>query len=81
MKLKNIDDVKSFLTAVDQCENDVWLKSIYGDNYNLKSKLCQYIAVAALLGKHGEELELFASNKKDEAILLNYLTNHPEVIR
>ena len=49
MKLKNIDQVHEFLKVVNECEGDVYLTSQYGDKYNLKSKLSQYIAVAALL--------------------------------
>ena len=49
------------------CTGDVILTSEYGDKYNLKSTLSQYIAIAALLGQHGEELELWCSNREDEA--------------
>lgn len=48
MKLRNIEDVEGFLDAVSQCTGDVWLESPYGDKYNLKSKLSQYIAMGAL---------------------------------
>lgn len=56
MKIKNVKDVNVFLGVVNECTGDVILTSEYGDKYNLKSTLSQYIAIAALLGQHGEEL-------------------------
>ena len=58
MKIKNVKDVNVFLGVVNECTGDVILTSEYGDKYNLKSTLSQYIAIAALLGQHGVELEL-----------------------
>ena len=80
MKLKNIDQVHEFLKVVDECSEDVYLTSSFGDKYNLKSKLSQYIAVAALLGDHGEELELWCDNKDDEKKMLDYLAEHRDVM-
>ncbi len=80
MKLQNIDQVHEFLKVVDECKEDVYLTSSFGDKYNLKSKLSQYIAVAALLGDHGEELELWCDNKEDEQKMLDFLTVHKEVM-
>jgi hypothetical protein len=56
MKIKNIKDVETFLKVVNECEGGVTLTSVYGDKYNLKSTLTQYVAVAALVGEHGDEL-------------------------
>ncbi len=80
MKLQNIEQVHEFLKIVDDCQGDVYLTSQYGDKYNLKSKLSQYIAVAALLGEHGEELEIWCDHKDDEAVVLKYLTEHQEIM-
>ena len=41
MKIKNIKDVETFLKVVDECKGDVTLTSVYGDKFNLKSKLTQ----------------------------------------
>lgn len=73
MKLTNIEQVNDLISVVNKCEGDVWLTSQYGDRYSLKSKLSQYIAIGALLGEHGDELELFAANKQDESLLLEWL--------
>ena len=39
MKIKNIKDVETFLKVVDECKGDVTLTSVYGDKFNLKSKI------------------------------------------
>ena len=73
MKLSNVTDVKKFIAAVNSCENDVYLKSLEGDVFNLKSSLSQYIAIGRLLEESGDSLELFAQTREDEARLLTML--------
>ena len=73
MKLNNIKDVQKFLAAVNACEHDVYLKSQEGDVFNLKSSLSQYIAVGRLIEESGDDLELFAQTREDEARLMNML--------
>lgn len=80
MRLTNIDNVKEFLAIVDNCKGDVYLTSQYGDHYNLKSKLTQYVAVGALLNKDGSALELFCTDKQDEIAFLNFFGHYPETI-
>lgn len=80
MKIKNIKDVNTFLNVVNECTGDVTLTSAYGDKFNLKSQLSQYVAVAALLGEHGEDLELWCSDKVDEAKMLQMFKDHPEMM-
>ena len=79
MKLTKIDHVEDFLAAVNECEGDVTLTSQYGDKYNLKSLLSQYVAIGALLGDHGDELELWCDSKDDEAKFLKFFAEHPEM--
>lgn len=55
MKIKNIKHVETFLTVVNECKWEVTLTSVYGDKYNLKSSLTQYVVVAALLGEIKDE--------------------------
>ena len=71
MKLSKIEQVNEFLAIVDKGE--VTLRSVDGDIFNLKSKLSQYIAIAALLGQHGDELELFCSDSSDEGKFMHFL--------
>ena len=73
MKLNNVKDVQKFIETVNACENDVYLKSVEGDVFNLKSSLSQYIAIGRLIEDAGESLELFAQTREDEALLLNML--------
>lgn len=80
MKIKNVKDVNVFLGVVNECTGDVILTSEYGDKYNLKSTLSQYIAIAALLGQHGEELELWCSNREGEAKFLHMFQDNPEMM-
>ncbi len=79
MKLRNVDQVNEFLDVVKECRGNVLLKSAQGDTYNMKSTLSQYIAVGALLGEKGDELELFCDYKEDELKFISFLTEHPEV--
>ena len=80
MKLIKISQIEDFLQAVNAAKDNVWLTSIYGDKYNLKSPLSQYyIVIKALLRDKGDELELFCDNKEDEALFLSFFYNHPEV--
>lgn len=80
MKLTKISQVEDFLTIVNTCKGDVTLTSQYGDKYNMKSLLTQYVAIGALLGERGDELELFCSLKEDEAKFLKFFNENPEVI-
>ncbi|MCQ2500393.1 MAG: polya polymerase [Lachnospiraceae bacterium] len=76
MKLKDANQVNSFLAAVNECKDQVYLVSPYGDKFNLKSQLTQYIAIAALVNQAGDDLELFCDNKEDEAIMLKYIIDN-----
>jgi len=80
MKLKKIEQVKDFLAAIDQCKGNVTLSSVYGDVFNLKSAFNQYIAMGALLGEKGDELELFCENREDEALMERFFLEHPETL-
>jgi len=79
MRLKNIEEVNAFLATVDSCNDNVWLLSKYGDKFNLKSKLSQYIAMSALLRDEQEVLELFCASKEDEVKFLKYFEDYPDV--
>ena len=73
MKLKNIKEVEQFRNVIHECTGDVYLKSQEGDVFNLKSAMSEYIALGRLLSEQGDSLELFADNKEDEVLLLNFL--------
>ena len=52
-----------------KCKGDVHLISQYGDNYNLKSRLTQYLAIAAMAKEYGDALELFCDVRTTRSIL------------
>lgn len=47
MKLKNGVSFADFLNQVDQCEGEVFYKTIEGDQLNLKSQLSKYLFLVA----------------------------------
>ena len=73
MKIRSMQDIEAFKKAIGKCEGEVWLESIYGDRYNLKSVLSQYIAMAELLRDRNGDLELFARLPEDQMILMAFL--------
>ena len=79
MKFTTLAEVNDFLKTVDSCKGEVWLESIYGDKYVLKSVLCHYIAKTKLLVEHGHELELFCQFAEDEQLFFKYFHDHLDV--
>ena len=80
MKIKNIKDVETFLKIVNESEGGVTLTSVYGDKYNLKSTLTQYVAVTAHVGEHRNKIELWCSNKNDEKKFLQMFNENTEML-
>ena len=64
---------------IDECEGEVWLESTFGDKYNLKSMLSQYVAIGELISQRGEDLELFARNQNDTMKLIDFLSKHSDL--
>lgn len=79
MKLHNLGEVNDFLATIARCSGEVWLQDQEGSRINLRSRLSQYVAVGALLGDHGDELELFCELPADEARFYVLLSEHPEM--
>lgn len=80
MKIKTAKDVREFLAVADSCEGHVWLESPWGDKFNLKSELSQYVAAANLIKEKGDLLELFCQLREDEARFLKFFDQHPETL-
>lgn len=80
MKILNEVELNSFLEAVNGAKGNVFLKSKEGDCFNLKSTLACYVAIAELLGEHGDELELFCDNRNDEQLFFKFFRENPEVL-
>ena len=70
MRLRSEADIQACLDAVNACEGEVYLKSPEGDIFNLKSSMSRYIAIGRLIEEQGDNLELFASRKEDQARLM-----------
>lgn len=79
MKLNKVD-WKMFYDVVQTCKGGVYLNSIYGDRYNLKSELSAYVAIAEIVHNHNEELELFCDLPEDEMRFMNFFNEHPEIL-
>lgn len=76
MKIKNIRNMQSFLSMVDSCSGRVELVTGEGDRLNLKSKLCQYVALDQIFSdKSIAEIEIIAYEAPDNEKLVNYLLN------
>ena len=74
MKIKNITDPAKFFQVLDKCKGKVILTTEQGDQLNMKSKLCQYIAISQMFSEAKiKEVELLISEPEDLALLLKYL--------
>lgn len=80
MKLKNEIEINDFLNAVNRAKHPVYLVSVEGDRYNLKSTLSRYVAIAELIKDYGTELELFCDDRSDEKYFFSFFIKHPEVL-
>lgn len=80
MKLHNVTQINEFMDAINKCKGDVWLESVYGDRYSLKSKLTQYLAIAELIGESADDLELFCADPNDEAKFFEFFKRNPDVL-
>ena len=73
MRLTNLTNIQKFIDTVNSCEHGVYLKSLEGDVFNLKSSMSQYVAIGRLIEESGDSLELFADSREDEALLLQMI--------
>ena len=74
MRIKNIAEPTRFFAAVSECKGRVELLTSEGDRLNLKSALCQYIALTQMFqDKNIEGVELGLSDPLDYAILAEFL--------
>ena len=72
-RLKNVKDINALMAAVRNCQGDVILRSADGtEEFNLKSKLSEYIAIGRLCEEDGDSWEIFCMNRNDEGELLKF---------
>ncbi len=75
MKIDKLEDIEGFLKVVDSCHGKVEMVTGEGDRLNLKSKLCQIIALANFFPQMAEipDLEVFAHEPDDMEKLAKFL--------
>lgn len=74
MKIIGITNVEKFLAVLDKCQGKIELITSEGDRLNLKSKLCQYLALSKIFSEAKiDEIEIIASEPEDIKLLLEYL--------
>ena len=80
MKLKNLQSVEKFISTVEACTGNVYLKSTEGDVFNLKSSMSRYVAIGKMISESANSLELFADRREDEARLLQMIKFMPDCL-
>ena len=71
--LRNINSVNALQAAVASCQDSVILKSADGrEEYNLKSALSLLMGIGLLCSEHGDEYEVFCTNRADEGYMLKF---------
>ena len=74
MKIKNITDVKGFLDALCGCKGDIELLTGEGDRINLKSNLCQHLALTEMFSDARiSDIDIVIHEPEDVSKLLDYL--------
>ena len=74
MKIKNISEPQKFFEMLNQCKGKVELVTSEGDRLNLKSTLCQYIALTQMFkDAQIDELDLVVSEPDDLSLIMDYL--------
>lgn len=74
MRIKNITEPRRFFEAVASCNGSVELLTKEGDRLNLKSTLCQYIALTQMFeDENMPDIELKVSDESDLKKLIEFL--------
>lgn len=74
MLIRDIVEPAAFFKAVNACNGRIELVTAEGDRLNLRSTLCQYIALTQMFqDKRVEGIELVMSDPADYARLEKYL--------
>lgn len=74
MKIQNIKNVDAFFAMVDKCKGKIELVTGEGDRLNLKSKLCQYVALAGVFASTEiPEMELVIYDKDDMVRMIDFM--------
>ena len=81
MKLGSSVELKAFMDTVKACRGDVWLVDSFNENqFNLKSYMSRYIAIAELIHDQNERLELYCECKSDERRFYDLFIRYPQML-
>lgn len=74
MKVNNIKNVNEFIDVLCHCKGTVELISKEGDRINLKSTLCQYLALAEMFSDAKvDDVDIIAHEPEDMEKIVEYL--------
>ena len=74
MKVSNISNPKKFFETLSRCKGSVELRTEEGDRLNMKSKLCQYIAMTDIFSNAEiGEVEIMLSEPEDVMHLVEFM--------
>ena len=74
IKVTNIKDIASFFEKIKLCKGDVLLCTENGDKINLKSKICQYIALSTMFDDPEiRDTELILTEPQDVLEIIDFL--------
>jgi hypothetical protein len=74
MKIKNITNPQRFFEVLNECKGRVELVTSEGDRLNLKSTLCQYIALTQMFkDARIDDVDLIVSEPEDFVRLMNFI--------
>ena len=76
MKIKDNNTLQAFEKAIDKCEEAVFLVTPGGQSFNLKNPMEKYEGIGRLLEDEDEQMELFANDDQDEAILFDFFRQY-----
>jgi len=75
MKLKRLNTYLDFMSAVQDCEGEVYFNSAEGDHLNLKSTFCKYLFASVCGDKEFlTQGEIVCSDDADYQRLRSFLT-------
>ncbi len=81
MKVEKVSNIPEFFELVDSCKGRVELLTGEGDRLNLKSKLCQFLAIGQIFSRSEElHLEIVASEEEDLQKICKYFVEHEDKI-
>jgi hypothetical protein len=73
LKITNIKNPSKFFDRVSRCKGSVELVTSEGDRLNLKSTLCQYLALTQMFDEAKLDMELVLSEPAEMEMLQAYI--------